>query len=81
MTKVLNRFASVEQATQAKETLNGADIYTGCNTLKIEFSRVFAINLFLVILTGSNDDLHWVMSHLMIPLPHWTASVTLILGG
>ncbi|XP_073249471.1 heterogeneous nuclear ribonucleoprotein L-like isoform X1 [Porites lutea] len=32
-------FASVEQATQAKETLNGADIYTGCNTLKIEFSR------------------------------------------
>ena len=28
---------------QAKDTLNGADIYTGCNTLKIEFSKVFLV--------------------------------------
>lgn len=37
------RFATVEQAMQAKDTLNGADIYTGCNTLKIEFSKVLHV--------------------------------------
>lgn len=28
---------------QAKDNLNGADIYTGCNTLKIEFSKVLPV--------------------------------------
>lgn len=39
-------FASVEQAIQAKESLNGADIYTGCNTLKIEFSKAKSLNVY-----------------------------------
>lgn len=42
-----NRFATVEQAQQAKDALNGADIYTGCNTLKIEYSRVHYIVVFI----------------------------------
>ncbi|XP_029191248.1 heterogeneous nuclear ribonucleoprotein L-like [Acropora muricata] len=39
-------FATVEQAMQAKDTLNGADIYTGCNTLKIEFSKADSLNVY-----------------------------------
>jgi heterogeneous nuclear ribonucleoprotein L len=33
-------FDSVESAIRAKETLNGADIYSGCCTLKIDFAKV-----------------------------------------
>lgn len=33
-------FDSVESATRAKETLHGADIYSGCCTLKIDFAKV-----------------------------------------
>lgn len=33
-------FESIEDAKRAKQSLNGADIYSGCCTLKIEFSRV-----------------------------------------
>ncbi|XP_015754388.1 PREDICTED: heterogeneous nuclear ribonucleoprotein L-like [Acropora digitifera] len=43
---VPGRFATVEQAMQAKDTLNGADIYTGCNTLKIEFSKADSLNVY-----------------------------------
>ncbi|KYQ48895.1 Heterogeneous nuclear ribonucleoprotein L, partial [Trachymyrmex zeteki] len=32
-------FDSVESATRAKETLHGADIYSGCCTLKIDFAK------------------------------------------
>ncbi|XP_048586548.1 heterogeneous nuclear ribonucleoprotein L [Nematostella vectensis] len=38
-------FDCVEAARHAKETLNGADIYTGCNTLKIEYSRAQQLNV------------------------------------
>lgn len=33
-------FENVECATRAKQSLNGADIYSGCCTLKIEFANV-----------------------------------------
>uniref|UniRef100_A0A1B6DH03 RRM domain-containing protein n=1 Tax=Clastoptera arizonana TaxID=38151 RepID=A0A1B6DH03_9HEMI len=33
-------FDSIETAKRAKENLNGADIYSGCCTLKIEFSKM-----------------------------------------
>ncbi|XP_014610451.1 PREDICTED: uncharacterized protein LOC106790214 [Polistes canadensis] len=33
-------FDSVDSATRAKETLHGADIYSGCCTLKIDFAKV-----------------------------------------
>ena len=33
-------FDSVEAATRAKEVLTGADIYSGCCTLRIEFAKV-----------------------------------------
>ncbi|KAL2711849.1 heterogeneous nuclear ribonucleoprotein L-like isoform X1 [Vespula squamosa] len=33
-------FDSVESATRAKETLHGADIYSGCCTLKIDFAKL-----------------------------------------
>lgn len=34
------RFESVQCAQKAKAALNGADIYAGCCTLKIEYARV-----------------------------------------
>ena len=33
-------FDSVESAARAKEVLTGADIYSGCCTLRIEFAKV-----------------------------------------
>jgi len=38
-------FDSVESATRAKETLNGADIYSGCCTLKIDFAKPEKLNV------------------------------------
>lgn len=39
-------FADVEIAKRAKEALNGADIYSGCCTLKIEFAKPAKLNVF-----------------------------------
>lgn len=36
----MTTFADVETAKRAKEVLDGADIYSGCCTLKIEFAKV-----------------------------------------
>lgn len=36
-------FDSVQSAQRAKASLNGADIYSGCCTLKIEYAKVRAI--------------------------------------
>lgn len=43
--KLLNSdstFDSVQSAQRAKASLNGADIYSGCCTLKIEYAKVRA---------------------------------------
>lgn len=43
----LNRaitFDSVQSAQRAKASLNGADIYSGCCTLKIEYAKVTPAN-------------------------------------
>ena len=34
------RFDSIDAASKAKEQLDGADIYAGCCTLKIEYAKV-----------------------------------------
>lgn len=34
-------FDSLDAATRARENLNGADIYAGCCTLKIDFAKVW----------------------------------------
>ncbi|XP_065202368.1 heterogeneous nuclear ribonucleoprotein L isoform X2 [Planococcus citri] len=39
-------FADVETAKRAKEALDGADIYSGCCTLKIEFAKPTKLNVF-----------------------------------
>lgn len=36
----MNTFDSLDSATRARENLNGADIYSGCCTLKIDFAKV-----------------------------------------
>lgn len=36
----INTFDSLDSATRARENLNGADIYSGCCTLKIDFAKV-----------------------------------------
>ena len=36
----LVEFVNVEEARAAKRAINGADIYTGCCTLKAEFAKV-----------------------------------------
>ncbi|XP_077283489.1 heterogeneous nuclear ribonucleoprotein L-like isoform X2 [Arctopsyche grandis] len=46
-------FDSLESATRAKEALNGADIYSGCCTLKIEFAKPERLNVF------KNDKDSW----------------------
>jgi heterogeneous nuclear ribonucleoprotein L len=37
---VISTFDSVEIATKAKDGLDGADIYAGCCTLRIEYAKV-----------------------------------------
>lgn len=37
---VIYTFDSIDSAVRAKDTLNGADIYSGCCTLKIDFAKV-----------------------------------------
>uniref|UniRef100_A0A1B6J8L7 RRM domain-containing protein n=1 Tax=Homalodisca liturata TaxID=320908 RepID=A0A1B6J8L7_9HEMI len=46
-------FDSVETAKRAKENLNGADIYSGCCTLKIEFAKPTKLNV------HKNDSESW----------------------
>ncbi|KAH1004374.1 hypothetical protein HUJ04_004132, partial [Dendroctonus ponderosae] len=36
---MLHTFDNIESAIRAKDTLNGADIYSGCCTLKIDFAK------------------------------------------
>eukprot|EP00124_Ichthyophonus_hoferi_P003051 Ihof_evm1s241 gene=Ihof_evmTU1s241 len=43
-------FETVESALRAREALNNADVYAGCCTLKIEFSKVTKLNV------RRNDD-------------------------
>lgn len=38
-------FDSVQSAQRAKASLNGADIYSGCCTLKIEYAKVRIVNI------------------------------------
>ncbi|XP_022250108.1 heterogeneous nuclear ribonucleoprotein L-like isoform X2 [Limulus polyphemus] len=46
-------FDSVESAKRAKQSLNGADIYSGCCTLKIEYAKPKRLNVF------KNDNESW----------------------
>lgn len=39
-------FDSIETARKVKEALNGADIYSGCCTLKIEFAKPTKLNVY-----------------------------------
>eukprot|EP00117_Sycon_ciliatum_P028849 scpid69755/ scgid3796/ Heterogeneous nuclear ribonucleoprotein L len=43
--QALVEYASAEQAATAKVALDGADIYAGCCTLKIEFSKTDRVNV------------------------------------
>lgn len=43
----VNTFDSLEAATRARENLNGADIYSGCCTLKIDYAKVSMLFTFL----------------------------------
>lgn len=36
----VDTFETVEEADRAKEALNGADIYSGCCTLKVDWGKV-----------------------------------------
>lgn len=46
-------FDSVQSAQRAKASLNGADIYSGCCTLKIEYAKPTRLNVF------KNDQDTW----------------------
>ncbi|XP_042143600.1 heterogeneous nuclear ribonucleoprotein L isoform X2 [Ixodes scapularis] len=46
-------FDSVESAVRAKKSLNGADIYSGCCTLKIEYAKPTRLNVY------KNDNDSW----------------------
>ncbi|XP_028396801.1 heterogeneous nuclear ribonucleoprotein L-like [Dendronephthya gigantea] len=49
----LVEFDSIESAEQAKLHLNGQDIYPGCCTLKVEYSRAKKLNVY------KNDEETW----------------------
>lgn len=38
-------FDNLDAATRARENLNGADIYAGCCTLKIDYAKVRSITI------------------------------------
>ncbi|OQR76508.1 heterogeneous nuclear ribonucleoprotein L-like [Tropilaelaps mercedesae] len=44
--QALVEFESVEQATRARMELDGADIYQGCCTLKVEFAKPAKLNVY-----------------------------------
>jgi len=46
-------FGSVEAAQRAKTSLNGADIYSGCCTLKIDWAKPLRLNVY------KNNDETW----------------------
>nr|XP_026692528.1 heterogeneous nuclear ribonucleoprotein L-like isoform X1 [Ciona intestinalis] len=46
-------FGSIQDAQRAKASLNGADIYSGCCTLKIEWAKPARLNVY------KNDDETW----------------------
>lgn len=46
--QALVEFDSIKSAVDAKKTLNGADIYEGCCTLKAEFARVRNLYIFQI---------------------------------
>ncbi|XP_055384513.1 heterogeneous nuclear ribonucleoprotein L-like [Condylostylus longicornis] len=39
-------FDSLESATRARDNLNGADIYSGCCTLKIDYAKPEKLNVY-----------------------------------
>lgn len=43
MLQALVEFESAEIAKKTKHAMNGADIYSGCCTLKVEFAKVIHI--------------------------------------
>ncbi|KAG8232388.1 hypothetical protein J437_LFUL012531, partial [Ladona fulva] len=47
----------VESAKRAKDSLNGADIYSGCCTLKIEYAKPSKLNVY------KNDAESWDYSN------------------
>ncbi|KAI5092987.1 heterogeneous nuclear ribonucleoprotein L2 isoform X1 [Silurus meridionalis] len=50
---IISTFDSVQSAQRAKASLNGADIYSGCCTLKIEYAKPTRLNVF------KNDQDTW----------------------
>lgn len=57
--QALVEFDTVEAAKKAKESLNFADIYAGCCTLKIEFSRMFAFSFDRICFGDSVRKFDW----------------------
>eukprot|EP00128_Syssomonas_multiformis_P018951 Colp12_sorted_trinity150504_noHs@14934 len=51
--QALVQYDNAQSASRAKASLQGADIYAGCCTLKVDFSRVDQLNV------RKNDDLTW----------------------
>ena len=51
--QALVEFDSVESARKAKHAMNGADIYSGCCTLKVEFARSDHVKV------NRNDNDQW----------------------
>eukprot|EP00121_Abeoforma_whisleri_P003263 Awhi_evm1s2928 len=51
--QALVEFDSVGSATNARQSLDGADIYHGCCTIKIDFSKTPRLNV------RKNDDQSW----------------------
>lgn len=51
--QALVEYGSMEEARRAKYAMNGADIYSGCCTLKVEFAKVDRVTV------KKNDTESW----------------------
>lgn len=56
-------FDSVQSAQRAKASLNGADIYSGCCTLKIEYAKVRTVFIIAPIKCQPCSVIHPISTH------------------
>ncbi|XP_071148214.1 heterogeneous nuclear ribonucleoprotein L-like isoform X3 [Mytilus galloprovincialis] len=68
-------FENVDCATRAKQALNGADIYSGCCTLKIEFANQTRLNVI------RNDSESWDYTNPNLDKKHGIEETTSVNGN
>lgn len=64
-----NTFDNIDSATRARDNLNGADIYSGCCTLKIDYAKVSENSFYFFKLL--NNYSNWQLKIFWPPVRWW----------